>query len=720
MEQTLYSSLLRKLKGGDLTEESPNKHLTELTKVYAVRQRTGTIWDELYRVKTGKLVIPKDDETKSILMSHRERNVCLSIADTAIKLSAQYEVTPEPHGLSLSLVSSVVNCCPFCCNKHFEAEKPVLVRWSNGLLYKAYVLSMQDRLCEIELDNYTTAKIDVKDVFDEFGQEVMCSECQGGVSEPPDEIVLCDCCNTGYHQSCHRPPITDAVLSDDSDWYCHNCNAINSRGSPALSELKPFSLRPEYNLSTLACMALLDKGPCNRSTILAWIQDNFKHYRDVKSDRWKARLGSTMANNRHWLALDRKTGQWRLCEHNLPTVLRHLSEVSSARHDLPPSLHSKLPKTSERSVLVTSFSNVLPYDVYSLTWDERHRVNEEGVYCYCMGNGKWWKQMIQCEICKQWFHQACVSCLTKPLLCGEVHQFVCSVCNFGEEHFTQVTLNQKDALHLLMYHTVMTRYSGDFTLPVCLRMHVEKLLEETGWLVFDVGPNSRLSNLASAATKYSKVFAVAAKNKNTTLFRLKVFDPPFIAKRNSVKPPLAPAPQGNAAFLPPGFVVDLSNNTSGLQVDGSPPSDETTLSVSDNIEKTKKSKAKGSPAKGRGRPKGSPNKKTKEQREGYSSQSEGSDYESLSRMKKRLKKGGNSEPRPKRTRVDNKGEQDVASTKMVPVVRAAKGPACLARLASGEKYRILGKRRTPEGDLQYLIAWEGVRLPSVPSVAAGS
>lgn len=40
----------------------------------------------------------------------------------------------------------------------------------------------------------------LQDVFDEFGQEVMCSECQGGVSEPPDEIVLCDCCNTGYHQ----------------------------------------------------------------------------------------------------------------------------------------------------------------------------------------------------------------------------------------------------------------------------------------------------------------------------------------------------------------------------------------------------------------------------------------------------------------------------------------------------------------------------------------
>ena len=38
----------------------------------------------------------------------------------------------------------------------------MLVRWSNGLLYKAYVLSMKNRECEIELDNYNTAIIDVK------------------------------------------------------------------------------------------------------------------------------------------------------------------------------------------------------------------------------------------------------------------------------------------------------------------------------------------------------------------------------------------------------------------------------------------------------------------------------------------------------------------------------------------------------------------------------
>ena len=37
-------------------------------------------------------------------------------------------------------------------------------------------------------------------MFDEFEHEVMCSLCTVGSSDPPNEIVLCDCCNTGYHQ----------------------------------------------------------------------------------------------------------------------------------------------------------------------------------------------------------------------------------------------------------------------------------------------------------------------------------------------------------------------------------------------------------------------------------------------------------------------------------------------------------------------------------------
>ena len=46
-----------------------------------------------------------------------------------------------------------------------------------------------------------TQVISVQDVFDEFEHEVMCNVCMNGRSEPPNEIVLCDCCNSGFHQA---------------------------------------------------------------------------------------------------------------------------------------------------------------------------------------------------------------------------------------------------------------------------------------------------------------------------------------------------------------------------------------------------------------------------------------------------------------------------------------------------------------------------------------
>ena len=46
-----------------------------------------------------------------------------------------------------------------------------------------------------------TQVISVQDVFDEFEHEVLCNVCMNGRSEPPNEIVLCDCCNSGFHQA---------------------------------------------------------------------------------------------------------------------------------------------------------------------------------------------------------------------------------------------------------------------------------------------------------------------------------------------------------------------------------------------------------------------------------------------------------------------------------------------------------------------------------------
>lgn len=204
-------------------------------------------------------------------------------------------------------------------------------------------------------------------------------------------VVRCPKCGRGYHRSCLEPSIPEGVPA--AKWLCIRCNKSlkKKRGRPSLA-------------STQTNAEIIVPLPATLPDILT------------------SKVTSISVSS---------------------AISEHHSRVPSTSNDLPGSTVKRLPIRE------------LPYSLQSLVWDESHRVNNCQQYCYCGKPGDWYMQMLQCAVCRQWFHQDCLSCLHFPLYCGDrLYLFLCSVCN-DDEFLRRFDFGWVDIVHLVIFNLIL-------------------------------------------------------------------------------------------------------------------------------------------------------------------------------------------------------------------------------------------------------------------------
>lgn len=112
-------------------------------------------------------------------------------------------------------------------NYLFAKHDKVLAQWHDGLFYLGKILKIDEKnqKCLLRYEDNSEYWSLFKDIHRDLKEEEMiCCICLSDVSEPPNEIVLCEICLQGFHQQCHIPNISSGKIVDpDEPWYCRKC-----------------------------------------------------------------------------------------------------------------------------------------------------------------------------------------------------------------------------------------------------------------------------------------------------------------------------------------------------------------------------------------------------------------------------------------------------------------------------------------------------------------